>query len=198
MIGLHWLPSLCLPASFRQQTFAEVFSTKTCISRLEKRAREGSLTSSVQTGHGPDKSAEKEILVLVQVANKSHIFMFYLCWSLVLILQFRLWFRERLRFSEGSVADLLLGNCTTGRKVETRVVFGELHRSDTGLTAHRLRQAQSCCSEPVLWNMQSGDDSSWSWRCNTYNKNTKIFKPDDLAAFSGLFLWNWSDVNINP
>lgn len=49
-----------------------------------------------------------------------------------------------------SVADLLLGNCTTGRKVETRVVFGELRHSDTGLTTHRVHQTQSCCSEPIL------------------------------------------------
>lgn len=141
------------------------FSTQTSISRLEKRAREGTLASSVQTGHGPDSSAEKEILVLVQVPNNSisSWAMFYLGSGLVLMLQFR----EGLRFSESSVADLRLGNCTTGRRVETRVVSGELHRSDTGLTTHGVHQTQSCCSEPVWWNMQSGDDSSWSWKCNT-------------------------------
>lgn len=32
---------------------------------------------SVQTGHGPDTSAEKEILVLVQVPKKEHIFISY-------------------------------------------------------------------------------------------------------------------------
>lgn len=118
------------------------------MSRLEKRAREGSLARSVQTGHGPDSSAEKEILVLAQVPNNSisSRAMFYLGSGLVVILQFR----EGLRFSESSVADLRLGNCTTGRRVETRVVSGELHRSDAGLTTHGLHQTQSCCSEPVL------------------------------------------------
>lgn len=65
MIGLYWLLSFCLPACFTQQTFAEVSFTKTGWRSVHVKV------PSVQTGHGPDTSAEKEILVLVQVPKKS-------------------------------------------------------------------------------------------------------------------------------
>lgn len=91
--------SVCHPA-FNSRLLQKCFSPKQAYPGRKKRACEGSLRSSVQTGHGPDKSAEKEIVVLVQVPNKSisSWAMFYLSSSLVLILQFRLWFRECLRF----------------------------------------------------------------------------------------------------
>lgn len=185
MIGLHWLLS----------TFAGLFFTKTSISGLGECACEGSLRSSGQTDHSPDKRCRERDCgsgagsKLQHVMNKGA--MFYLCSGLVLILQFR----ECLRFSECSVADLRLGNCTTGRKVEARVVFGELHRSDTGL-------ATQGPPDPVLL--------SWIPFCETCSLVTILAGVGDAILtiktprFSNQTTWllsrgwNWSDISINP